>query len=408
MGMNAETKVLEKKQKTGKLFVPAVVLPFLVTFLSNGILILLLSDITKTFFGSVTPGTLGLAGQLSTFNSLAEAVAAFLIGVLAIKFRHKPLFVAGILCIAISAVGNFLAPSFVVMEAFFALEGAGSVIVTVVGLSLIGDAVPAKNRSKTVGYSYFTFYLSAIIGPPIAGYLASLGGWRFSFLFYAIPIAVIALVLANWGIPKKLPNEKEASLKVNYVTAIKSVISNRSAVVCLLSQLLLVGSIVGMYVLTLFQLNAGLTTFQSVIILMASGGTIGLGGLFASRIVDRFGKKRSAITFFLIDAILLTAVFQTTDLLSGIILNELHVFIIGAAATSLNCLSLEQIPQSRSTMMSLTSLFGKIGNTIAAATASFLLLTFGSYSIMGFVFGAMTLITTVTLLFTKEPKASLE
>lgn len=405
-GMNVETTVLEDKQKPGKLFVPAVVLPFLVTFLSNGILILLLSDITATFFGAVTPSTIGLAGQLSTFNSLAEAVAASLIGFLAIKFRHKPLFIAGILCITVSAVGNFLAPSFVFMQAFFALEGAGSVIITVVGLSLIGDVVPTKNRSKTVGYSFFTFYLSSIIGPPIAGFLTGLGGWRFSFLFYAIPIAVIALVLAYIGIPKKLPREKEASLKVDYVTAFKTVLTNRSAVVCLLSQLLVLGSVVGMYVLTFFQLTHGIDKFQSIIILMASGGTIGLGGLFAGRIVDRIGKKRSAITFFLIDAVLLTAVFQTTDIWSGVIINQLHVFVIGAAATSLNCLSLEQIPNSRSTMMSLTSLFGKIGNTIAAATASFLLLTFGSYSIMGYVFGAMTIITTATLLFTKEPKTN--
>ena len=57
-------------------------------------------------------------------------------------------------------------------------------------------------------------------------------------------------------------------------------------------------------------------------------------------------------------------------------------------------------------MMSLTSLFGKLGNTVAAATASFLLLAFGSYTIMGFVFGAMALVTTITLMFTKEPKAA--
>jgi nitrate reductase NapE component len=51
-------------------------------------------------------------------------------------------------------------------------------------------------------------------------------------------------------------------------------------------------------------------------------------------------------------------------------------------------------------------LFAKLGNTIAAALASFLLLTVGSYPIMGIAFGCMALITTITLLFTKEPKTS--
>ena len=276
---------------------PSVVLPFLATFMSNGILILLLSDITVTFFGSATPSTIGLAGQLSTYNSLAEAAAAFLIGVLAIKFRHKPLFLIGIVLIVVSAVGNFWAPTFEVMAAFFALEGVGSVIITVVGLSLIGDAVPAKNRSKAVSYTQFLFYLSAIIGPPIVGLLTSMGGWRWSFLFYAVPIAITSLILANFGIPKKLSVEKESSLKVDYVAAFKSVMRNRSAVFCLLAQLMLLGSVVGMYVMILLR-NYGITTFQSSLILMLSGASIGLGGIFAGRIIDQFRKETHNHYFF--------------------------------------------------------------------------------------------------------------
>ncbi len=403
--MDAETSVLEKRQP-GRLFVPSVVLPFLATFMENGILILLLSNIAITFFGSANPNSIGLAGQLSTVNSLAEAVVALLIGFLAIKFKHKTLFQVGIACIAISAIGNFFAPSFTVMAAFFALEGVGSVIVTVVGLSLIGDFVPAKNKSKVVSYTQFSFYLSAIIGPPIVGFLTSMGGWRWAFLFYAVPIAIVSLMVARVGIPKKLTNEKESSLKVDYIAAFKSVLLNRSAVFCLLGQLLLLGSVVGMYVLAVWQQNFGITMAESSAILMLSGGTIGLGGLFAGRIIDRVGKKRTAITFFLMDAVLLVAVFQMTDLWSGIIVNTVHTFVIGAALASLSCLSLDQIPESRSTMMAMTSVFAKLGNTIAAALASFLLLTLGSYPIMGIAFGCMALITTITLLFTKEPKTS--
>ncbi|XHH09738.1 MAG: MFS transporter [Candidatus Bathyarchaeia archaeon] len=401
--MHAETAVVEKK-KSSKLFVLSVVFPFLATFMANGILILLLKDITVTFFGSATPSTLGLAGQLSMYNSLAEAVAALFIGFLAIRFRHKPLFIVGVLCIAIAAAGNFLAPSFNVMVAFFALEGIGSVIITVVGLSLIGDFVPAKNKSKAVSYTLFSFYLSSIIGPPLVGLLTSMAGWRYAFLLYALPIAIIALVIAQVGIPKKLPMEKVSALKVDFVASFKSVLLNRSAVFCLLAQLLLLGSVVGMYVMTFYQLNFGIDTTQGVLILMASGGTIGLGGLFAGRIIDRFGKKRTTITFFLLDAIALFAIFQTTDLWSGLIANTIHVFFIGGGLASLNCLSLDQIPEARSTMMSMTSVFGKLGNTIAASIASFLLLTFSSFTIMGVAFTLMAFITAITLLFTKEPK----
>jgi predicted MFS family arabinose efflux permease len=289
--MRTEISVLEEKQP-GKLFVPSVVLPFLATFMENGILILLLSSITITFFGAANPSTIGLAGQLSTVNSLAEAIVAFLIGILAIKFKHKTLFLVGITCIALSAIGNFFAPSFTVMAAFFALEGAGSVIVTVVGLTLIGDFIPAKNKSKAVSYTQFSFYLSSIIGPPIVGFLTGLGGWRWAFLFYAVPIAIVSLMVAHVGIPKKLTNEKNDSLKINYVAAFKAVLTNRSAVFCLLAQLLLLGSVVGMYVIALWQQNYGITIAQSSALLMVSGAAIGLGGLFAGRIINKFGRNR--------------------------------------------------------------------------------------------------------------------
>jgi predicted MFS family arabinose efflux permease len=229
-----------------------------------------------------------------------------------------------------------------------------------------------------------------------------MGGWRYAFLFYAIPIAIISLLIAQVGIPKKLPVEK-VQLKFDYIGAFKSVLLNRSAIFCLLAQLLLLGSVVGIYVMVLLR-TYGITTIQSSIILMLAGGTIGLGGLFAGRIIDKIGKKQTAIMFFILDAICLFLVFQTTDLLTGVILNTIHTFFIGGGLASLNILSLDQIPEARSTMMSMTSLFGKLGNTIAGSIASFALITFGSYPIMGIAFAVMAFTTAVILLFTKNPK----
>jgi MFS family permease len=93
--MTDEAPVVDKAFP-GRLFIPSIVLPAFASFISNGILILLLSNIALTFFGSSSPASVGVAGQISTVNSAAEAVFAFLMGFLAVRFRHKPLFLVGI------------------------------------------------------------------------------------------------------------------------------------------------------------------------------------------------------------------------------------------------------------------------------------------------------------------------
>lgn len=397
--MDNETSVAEKKGLS-RLFIPSVVLPYFTTFMANGIIMLILFDITAEFFGSATPSTLGIVGQLSTFNSAAEAVFSLLMGFLAIRFRHRPLFLTGVLLIAISSIGNFLAPSFLIMQIFFIIEGIGSVLISITGLSLLGDFLPAEKRHKAVSYTLAATFLSVTVGSPIVGFITSLSGWRFSFLLYSFPIAIIGLLIAYFGIPK---SNKKIVTKQDYIENFKKVLLNKSALACLISQLMFLGSVVGMYVIAFYQYQFQMQTSVSSIILVACALLIVIGSVVAGRIVTRFGIKRTTILCFILDGITLAATFQMTDLWAALILNFIHVFFFGIAVTSFNCLALDQIPQSRSTMMSMTSLFGKIGNTTAAAISGFVLFAFSSFPISGLVFGAMTFTIVAILLFAKEP-----
>ena len=402
LGMSTE-KPFEKKAP-GRLFIPSVVLPFFATFMANGIIILLLTDITTTFFGSATPSTLGIAGQLSTINSALEAIFSLLMGFLAIRFRHKPLFLSGVLLIAIAALGNFLAPTFMVMQIFFALEGIGTVLIAITGITLLGDMLPSDQKSKAVSYTVSATFLSVTTGSLIIGYITSLGGWRYSFLLYALPISIICLIMAYVGIPKITQESPDAHKKENYIKNFKQVLLNKSALSCLVSQLLFVGSIVGIYVIAFYQYKFSISTSFASVILLVCALLMIIGSLVAGQIVNKFGRKRTTILCFLIDAVTLTAVFQMSNLWAAMIFNFVHVFFVGAAISAFNCLAIDQIPQSRGTMMSMTSLFGKIGNTIAAAVAGFVLFTTASFQIAGIVFGSMTLAIAIILGLTKDPQ----
>ena len=401
--MSTEAPAVEK-ESPGRLFVPSLVLPAFAAFISNGILILLLSDIALTFFGSSSPASVGVAGQIGTVNSAAEAVFAVLMGFLAVRFRHKPLFLVGVLLIAISTIGNYLAPTFIVMQVFFAVEGIGSVMVAITGLALIGDMLPSGKKAKAVSYALSAVFFGGIVGAPIIGLVTGFGGWRYSFLLYALPVSVVCLVMAFFGIPSVSQGQQVATRKENYVGSFKQVLLNKSAASCLVSQLLSVAQIVGIYAIAFFRGQFLVPVSSAVYITMGSASFMIVGSLVAGRIVNRFGRKRTTVMGSILDGVFLIAVFLVPNLWAALAFNFVHVLFGAMAISAFNCLALDQVPQSRGTMMSLTSVFGKIGNTIGAAVGGLVLVLFSSFQLLGLAFGAMTIAMAAILYFlAKDP-----
>jgi predicted MFS family arabinose efflux permease len=112
MGYVAATA--EEKEPQGKLLISTLVIGTMSVSISLTLLQLFLVDIGNTFNVSV-----GVASQLATVNHAGEFVSALLMGVLAVRFRYKPLILAGMLFVLFSSVGSFLAPDFFTMQVFF-------------------------------------------------------------------------------------------------------------------------------------------------------------------------------------------------------------------------------------------------------------------------------------------------
>ena len=124
------------------------------TGLANSILALFATDMAKTFYGSAV--TVGVASvtQLSTINMAAEVIGAIVLSILVIKFRHKRLLFAGAIFIVISAAGSYLAPNLLTLQLFYALEGVGSIVISVIAMTLIADALPPDQRAKVISYLF--------------------------------------------------------------------------------------------------------------------------------------------------------------------------------------------------------------------------------------------------------------
>jgi predicted MFS family arabinose efflux permease len=163
-----------ENEPRGRLLVPALVIGTASVSVSITMLQLFLVDIGSTFNVSV-----GAASQLATFNHAGELVSALLTGVLVVRFRYKPLILAGMLLVLFSAIGSFLAPDFATMQVFFAMEGFGTIMFSVMSYTLIGDAFAPQRRAKAVSYLMAALVGMALISFPLSGFIANVAGLRF-------------------------------------------------------------------------------------------------------------------------------------------------------------------------------------------------------------------------------------
>jgi predicted MFS family arabinose efflux permease len=306
--------------------------------------------------------------------------------------------------VAVSAVGGFFAPTLLWLQLFFAIEGGGTVMVGITSLTVIGESLPFNKKAKAVSYVVAAISLASLIGMIVIGFVANFGGWRSVLMFFVMPIAVASLIIASFALPSRTHKQQPAVRKETYLESFKQVLLNKSAFSCLISQLLSVAQIVGLYTIAFFQGQFSIPISSSIFIVMGSTSFMIVGSLVGGRIVNRFGRKRTTIIGSVLDGIFLVGVFLVPNLWVALAFNFAHVLFMAMAISAFNCLALDQVPQSRATMMSLTNVFGKIGNTIAAAVGGLVLFLFSSFQLLGLVFGAMTLATAAILSFlTKDP-----
>jgi predicted MFS family arabinose efflux permease len=402
--MSAETS--PEKESPKKLFLPSLFIAFFSIGISNAIITLLAVDIAKTFFGSATPSAVAAVSQLTTVNAVGEIVFAILLSILAVRFRYKPLLLVGIIFVVISAIGSFLAPTLLSLQLFCALEGGGSIIVSIMAITLIGDALPSNKKAKVVSYLISVSAMASLVVILLLGFIANVGGWRYDYLFLALPISAAGLILSSVMLPSK-PREQVALAKKNpYVESLKQVLTNRSATACLFANILTVaGSQVAVFAMAFYRLRFSAPRDWTVGIYMVAVIIFIIAPLVAGRLVNKFGAKRIAVLSTILAAFFTMSFFFMPNLWVSITFDMVHVWFTVTAATAFVCLVLDQVPKFRGTMMSLNSIFNNVGNVIAPIMGgAILVFTNGAYEIIGLALGVVTIVGTIILIFfAKDP-----
>jgi predicted MFS family arabinose efflux permease len=406
--MSDETPAVEKAHP-GKLFLPSLVISCFAVNISIPILTLLTVDMAITFFGNALPATLGAMAQLSTLNAAAMVVFALLMGALALRFKHKPLLLVGVLLVAVSAVGSFLAPTFSWMQLFFLMEGIGTVMVSVMIFTLIGEFLPLQKKAKAVSYIVAVTALVTLVGTPLIGFITNVGGWRLNFLWFVLPVSVAGLVLAFLTLPSKSQEEPLAAGKGAYLSSFKQVLLNKSAAACLVGIIFATASAAGLFAVAFYRQQFMVSRDFTVGQVFVATSMYVVASLVVGRLVNRVGAKTLTVAGSLGGGILLMLFFFMPNLWVAFTLDMVHVWFAAAAVTAFQCLVIDQVPKFRGTMMSMISVFINIGGAIGPAVGGAMLVLFSSnqalaYQAVGLALGAMgAAAAAVVYFFTKDP-----
>ena len=383
--MSEKPVPIEEKRSAGKLVLPALVMSRFATQPQMILAGLLLIDIGRTFESSV-----GVMGQIRTAMSVAAVIFALLMGALSVRFNHKSLLMVGLLFLSISALGSGLASSFSMMLVSYSMTGLGVAMASPMGLTLVGEHFPREKRPNAIAWISTGAAASYFICAPAIGLIADFGGWRLAFLGFVLPICVLTLLLAARCLPAKSGSPHSAMSLGSYFEGFKRVFSNMSADACLVGTALsfTAWQAILFYSASFYRQRFLVSTGFASTLFMAAAVCFIAGNLVGGRLTKKLGRKPFTVLTALFAGIFIISYTNVPNLWLSMALCFLGSFFSGTRFIASNSLTLEQVPEYRGTMMSLSTAADQSGSALGAAVGGLLLLLL-NYEGMAIALGAM-------------------
>jgi predicted MFS family arabinose efflux permease len=267
----------------------------------------------------------------------------------------------------------------------YSLTGIGFALVASMVTTSFGEYMPLEKRAGALGLMMSSLAIINLCGTIIINFIDGLWGWRYAFLGFLLPLSIVALFLVLIGLPKSKQDRRNST---NYVESYKLIITNRSAAVCLLGTSLSAAAANYLYIYGAsfwrqrFQVS---TSFVSMIMII-NILTFSFASLFSGRIINRFGRKPFTFLSVFFSGVLIFATTNVNSFRFSLVFGIGASLFSGISQIGYTSLTLEQIPDLRGSMMSLSSAAIGFGQVLAGGLGGLVLLSFG-YSALGVVLG---------------------
>ncbi len=192
----------ERTPELGQAFTHRQIMTVLVGLLLGMFLASLDQTIVSSSIYTISNDLDGLSLQAwaTTAYLITSTVSTPLYGKLSDIFGRRPLYVTAITIFLAGSIYAGSVHSMAELAVARGIQGLGAGGLMALGLAIIGDIVPLKDRGKYQGYFMSVFGVSSVLGPVVGGFFAGsasilgIDGWRWVFLIN-IPIALAALVV---------------------------------------------------------------------------------------------------------------------------------------------------------------------------------------------------------------------
>lgn len=243
---------------------------------------------------NVAPSTVAL---LATAFALPYAIMQPLLGGLADAFGKARLMTYSLVALLLAALVGAAAPNIYVLFASRMVAGALAGGVFPIGLAIVGDLVPVKDRQVAISRLLGAGMLGNLMGSPATGMVADYVGWRGVFFLMAglAMFAIVAAVIGFRGMPRTEAGKADLStLPATY----RSIFANPLAKICYISVLTEAVVLFGLFPYMATLLQAGGETRAAIAGVVLSG--FGAGGLVYATLVRHMlnilGERRLMIS----------------------------------------------------------------------------------------------------------------
>lgn len=149
--------------------------------------------------------------QLISVYMITFAVFSLFVGAVSDAWGRRPVMLAGLAVYLAASVGSALAPSFEVLLAMRALQGAGATASQIIGRAMVPDFFSGERAQRTMSLIAVIFGVAPALAPILGGFVVTAGSWRTVFWFLAAWAAL--LIVAVIALPEGLPPSERIAFR---------------------------------------------------------------------------------------------------------------------------------------------------------------------------------------------------